>query len=600
MNPRLAASLVLLLPTLTAAQTPHARLSDAFPEKARFAPRVPVRLVVEFDGRPQNTDNISASIWQLDRRIGQCAPIPALPDAHRQQLLPCVLPATDFHGYWVDVVLKDAGGHLLDHRPTAIDISSNWKKFPRYGYLAHYNVDEGTDPKSWIDELNRFHINGLEFYDFQYRHDQPLAGTIADPAKQWKDIAGRTVDGGIVRELIDEAHHHNMMAMAYNASYSAYDDVFTRKKNPLPLQWATWSTPDGPRTAATAKRLAIRGDHWSTGSLFYMNQNDPGWQRYIFGQMHHLFAVYPFDGWHIDTFGEKGGYSFGGSHIDYVAGFPGYIDSASAYLHKSIVFNAVNAVGQVRTAHSAADIVYSELWDDHETFASLLDTAEQIHVANPEDGVVFAAYVHRRETSDPPAPAARQFNPPAVLLTDAAIFASGAAHIELGDGDRMLSSEYFPADRGLTLSASLRTALRHNYDYLTAYENYLRDGTTPAAIKVRIANHPTDARGLPETIWDIAREKNGISIIHLINLLGSRDPHWRDVEMSRPEPTLLQDLRLEIVDAPGVRSAGWASPDVDGGKFHPLHFAKKRLNGVAVIQLTVPTLCYWDTIFLSR
>jgi dextranase len=118
--------------------------------------------------------------------------------------------------------------------------------------------------------------------------------------------------------------------------------------------------------------------------------------------------------------------------------------------------------------------------------------------------------------------------------------------------------------------------------------------------KVKIANQPTDALGLPETIWTLARSKNGTSIIHLINLLGSRDPHWRDVEMTRPEPPLLQDLRLEIVGALEVRAAGWASPDVDSGKFRPLHFEKKHLNGVAVIQLTIPTLCYWDTIFLSR
>ncbi len=46
-----------------------------------------------------------------------------------------------------------------------------------------------------------------------------------------------------------------MMAMAYNASYSAYDDVFSRPKHQLPLKWAIWDTPNVSRTAATAKKL---------------------------------------------------------------------------------------------------------------------------------------------------------------------------------------------------------------------------------------------------------------------------------------------------------------------------------------------------------
>ena len=109
-----------------------------------------------------------------------------------------------------------------------------------------------------------------------------------------------------------------------------------------------------------------------------MNQNDAGWQRYLFSQMRDLFAVYPFDGWHVDTYGDQGGYALDGSRVDYIAGFRSFIDHARADLGKSVVFNTVNALGQDQVAHSSADFVYSELWDDHETFASILETAEQV------------------------------------------------------------------------------------------------------------------------------------------------------------------------------------------------------------------------------
>jgi dextranase len=596
----------LLLPVLvtflgtSCAFAQSAQLTDAYPQKARFAPSEPVNLVIELNGMPERPAKLSATVWQLGKAVGECGPIQLAPGAGNKQILGCSLPHEDFQGYLVTVQLTDATGRPLGERHTAIDVSSDWKRFPRYGYLAHYNPDDGTKPQLWINELNRFHINGLEFYDFQYRHDQPLAGTVAEPAASWKDIAARTINGATLTSLIVQAHRHNMMAMAYNTSYCAFDDGFTRQQNPLPLQWATWNTPDGPRTVATVKSLNLDASDWSTNRLFYMNQNDPSWQQYLFGRMHDLFEVYPFDGWHIDTFGEKGAYAFDGSYVDYIAGFRSYIDHASAVLHKRIVLNTVNALGQEYVARSAADFVYSELWVDHETFASILETAEQVHLANPRAGMVIAAYVNRREVQDRTKLAVKQFNPPSVLLTDAAIFASGAAHIELGDGDRMLSSEYFPADTRTTVPPALHDSLRSYYDYLTAYENYLRDGATPAAVEIKVSGQLTDELAVPNTLWTIARRKGGVTMVHFINLLGSDDPHWRDIDFNRPEPPLLKTLQVQMASTENIRSVGWASPDFDGGQFHSIPFHIHKSGSTAWIEFTLPELHYWDTVFLSQ
>jgi len=590
----------VLLFQLHSAHPSSLRISDAYPDKARYAPSEPVRVIIELDGTSQGTERLSAILWHLDRVAGTCEPIQLSPASASPQILSCSAPDRAFQGYLVDVQLTSDGGQVLDERRTAIDISPDWKIFPRYGYLAHFSANEGADPKSWMADLNRFHINGLEFYDFQYRHDQPLAGTVAHPQPTWNDIAGRTVDGAVVSDFIAQAHRYNMVAMAYNASYGAYEDVFTRSSNPLPLRWATWATADGPRSAATAKNLPLQASGWSTHFLYYMNQNDAGWQRYLFSQMRDLFAVYPFDGWHVDTYGDQGGYALDGSRVDYIAGFRSFIDHARTDLGKPVVFNTVNALGQDQVARSSAEFVYSELWDDHETFASILETAEQVHLARPGGGVVFAAYVNRNESNDPPLPPAKQFNAPSVLLCDAAIFASGAAHIELGDGDRMLSSEYFPADTRLAVSPALHTALRHYYDYLTAYENYLRGDLQPAAIEVRIDGEPSGPLAVPNTIWTLARRNQDTTMLHLINLLGSSDAHWRDIDMKRPEPPLLNQVPVRVRLAETVRSVGWASPDVDDGQFHPLPFRTYVESGTQWIEFTVPQLKYWDTIFLSR
>jgi dextranase len=574
------------------------RLNDVYPEKARYAPGDPVRLVVELTGQSAAAgDTLSGSVTDLGLEAGNCVPITLTASASSRLELSCSVPATDFRGYMVSVELRSKD-RLLDARRTAVDVSSDWKRFPRYGYLAHYSASEGASPEAWVDELNRFHINGLQFYDFQYRHDQPLAGTPQHPDETWKDIAGREVDASIVRGFIAQAHVHAMMAMAYNASYSAYDDVFTRSQ-PLPLAWGTWPSAQGPRTAATAKSLPLQGTKWVTPKLLYMNQNSVGWQDYLFAQMRTLFEVYPFDGWHIDTFGEKGGYAFDRSRVDYISGFTTYIDRAHAALHKRIVFNAVGTYGQDAIARSDADFVYSELWEDHETFASLSWTAQQVHVANPSKGYVMAAYVNRYEGNPSGRPHADEFNPASVLLADAAIFSLGASHIELGDGDRMLSNEYFPADTQLSVSPQLHGELRHYYDFLTAYEVYLRDSLTPAPASIQIDDLPADPTGVPDTIWTIARQRGSLTMLHLINLLGSDDPHWRDSSNSRPDAPQLKDLHLHLTVPGNVVSVGWASPDSDDGLFHTLSFTKTTDATGTHLSLALPTLHYWDTIFLQ-
>ncbi len=593
--PLLLIAALNLVPSLSG-QT--VRLKDAFPQKARYAPSAPVQLQVELQGSPSLGESLSAAVMDLGKQVGHCGPIILTAHTPASLPLPCSVPRVDFRGYLVTVELHSATGRVLGRRETALDISSDWKRFPRYGYLAHYNQGEDADPVSWIADLNRFHIDGLLFYDFQYRHDQPLAGTVKDPASTWKDIAGREIDASVIRGFLQQAHEHNMMAMAYNASYSAYDDIFTRP-HPLPLQWATWSSASGPRTAQTAKALNLNLPGWSTSKLFYMNQNDPGWQHYIFGQMQQLFDVYPFDGWHIDTFGEKSAYAFDRSRVNFIAGFAPYIDHAHAVLRKRLLFNAVNTFGQNRIANSTADFVYSELWEDNETFASILRSAEQVHIANPRMAYVIAAYLHRREAKDGPPPAATQFNLPSVLLTDAAIFASGASHIELGDGDRMLSNEYFPSDTRLTVSPRLHDSLRHYYDFLTAYEVYLLDQLTPANVAVKIQGYPIDALGVPDTLWSISRQHGATTIVHLINLLGSDDPHWRDISMSRSDAPQLHNLKVELQTAEDVQSVGWASPDVEGGVFHPLHFTRTQSGSQTALTFTLPELHYWDAIILS-
>ncbi len=581
---------------LLAALSPS--IVDAWPERSRYMPNEPADLVVQLGAPPPADATINAVVTDLGHPVGRCPRVRATGGSDGRVKMVCSLPAKDFHGYRVEVFLQDAGGRVLASRSTAVDVSSDWARYPRYGYLSRYSLGEGAKPGAWMEDLARFHINGVQFYDFQYRHEDPLAGTVAKPAAAWKDIAGRPISGAIVRSFIDKAHRHGMMAMAYNASYSAYEDAFARQ-NPLPIRWATWPTANAPRTPTAAKSFDLNLAGWTTSKLFYMNQNDLGWQRYLFERMRQLFAVYPFDGWHIDTFGARTAFAYDGSPVDYVAGFAPYIDAARAALGRRIVFNAVNAIGQAQVARSTADIVYSELWENHETYLDIAATAEEVTLANPGKAHVFAAYVHRRTDKDGVAPANKTFNTPSVLLLDAVIFATGGAHIELGDGGRMLTNEYFPNER-LAMTPELVTSLRGYYDFATAYETLLRGGVRPLPVQTEIVGEQVSGHAVADTVWTFARGTERHAVIHLLNLKGSDDTRWRDIDMSRTIPPVLRNrtVRMTLPFAP--KSVGWASPDVDDGRFHQLPFTARLAPGGRLVEVVLPSLRYWSMLVAER
>jgi dextranase len=286
--------------------------------------------------------------------------------------------------------------------------------------------------------------------------------------------------------------------------------------------------------------------------------------------------------------------------IDYATGFARFADAAHAALKKPVLLNNVGGYGQSAMAASSVDFVYTELWpEDHATYASSLKASDDIHAVSPDKAVVFAAYLHEaladrlREGTNSQKPLS--FNTPAVLLADAVMFASGAAHIELGDGDRMLSHPYFPADAAIIPSSDLRDRLRCYYDFLVSYENYLRDGVKPAPNSIMLSGAAQSQDGTPGTVWTIARQKGRDTILHLINFSGLKKPEWRDDALDAPPAQALSNLKLTVPQ--DVQSAGWASPDVEEGAWHELTI---QHNQAGVPQITLPKLQYWSVVIFRR
>jgi dextranase len=570
----------------------HGFSIDFYPDKARYVPGEKIQLVVLLDSEEAaRPSSLKVKIHQPFSSRSWTRTTTIFRGTDTSIIIPWIAPKKDFQGYLAELFI-----HNKLIKTTGIDVSSDWKKYPRYGYLAWFTPE--IDAHSWIEELNKYHINGLQFYDFQYKHHHPLAGSRVSPQKEWKDIAGRVISGKTVQDFIRSAHNKNMMAFAYNASYAAYADAF-HDGSGVQLEWAAWSDATSPRTESTIKSYGPFPGTWSTPRLLFMNQNHPGWRHYIFSRMSELFAVYPFDGWHIDTYGDRGAYDYQGNPIDFTGGFLSFTDNAKSFLQKRVLFNTVAGIGQESLALSQADFVYSELWDNQQTYPDILKAANDIHAINPAISIVFPAYLHKPLANQLRAGEIRYFNSSSVLLADAVIFASGASHLELGDDIRMLSTEYFPDDKKVILTPELKSRLRDYYDFLVIYQNYLRDDIRPHKIIMHSSNTALDTDGQPGKVWYWSRKKSDWQIIHFINLTGLQKNRWRDNYADYPEVPLIKDMKIEFDSSTPVHKINLVSPDFNQGLPEAVPFSQKKDNSHYQIRSTIPSLHYWDMLIIQ-
>ena len=195
-----------------------------------------------------------------------------------------------------------------------------------------------------------------------------------------------------------------------------------------------------------------------------------------------------------------------------------------------------------------------------------------------------------------------EFDEDSVRLENAAMFASGAFHIQLGDEVTLLASEYYP-NRSKCPTPSLQRALRRYYTFITAYENLLFDGDVEpvddAIPRLALDGARLIASG-NDGVWPVVRRAPTYDMVHLINLVGVDNDLWRD---QSPTPTFLDQgftLRYYADDPGSLSSAYLASPDFDHGVPTSLEMQRGEDERGPYVSVTIPRLEYWDLIFFAR
>ncbi len=559
--------------------------------KARYAARENV--TIKAAEIPENASKLVLTAYHLDKQVGEAIWF-SVGDS-----LVWEAPKEDFQGYLLELTAMDGQGAQLDFAQIGVDVSGTWRRFPRYGYMWDFTAP--VEAKEKLRQMNRFHLNGLQYYDWQYRHHQPVS---KDQSK-WQDWSGREIDGKVLNEHLETAHKYGICNMAYNMIYAANGTYLTDQSG-VKADWRL-------KKANGEDFSIIMGEEQGpTGVLQYFNPLNKNWQEYIFEKQNQVFEAFAFDGWHGDTIGENGrmttslgeplGYDEKDRPIYLVMDcYTQFLNAAkTAIAPHELVFNPVGAQGIDNVSKSNVDVLYAEFWPwDKNTEGEPYVSYNTIHkeilrAAEVSRGksLVVAGYVNYKN------PAAL-FNPPAVLLMEAVCFASGGARIELGNGLNMLSNEYFPDDEKKRMSQSLLNAVTRMYDFIVAYENLLRDGQTPLECRVEMGNAAISHHGEVNKIWVFAKEDNVYSIIHFINLVGT-DNEWRDTEQKKGEPKKQIELEAKVYISKAVESVCLASPDRKDLKPLALSFTKGRDENGPFVTFKISELHYWNMVFIKH
>ncbi|WP_157278618.1 glycoside hydrolase family 66 protein [Olivibacter sitiensis] len=492
-------------------------------------------------------------------------------------------PSDDFKGYLAEIYALHEGEEYLQ-TTIAVDVSSSWIKFPRYGFLSKYPGMSTLQQDEILDNLKRHHITGLQFYDWQYKHHKPLAGTVQSPAPSWLNLFGAQCSGATVKYYIDGAHARNMKAMAYNLIFGAVQDA--EEDGVLP-QWYAYK--DNQRGEIDNHHL----DPPFLSSIYLTNPGNTGWQQFLNGQNNDMYEVYPFDGFHMDQLGNRNmtHYDYDGQSFQMYEGYGSFINAAKAAKpDKFAVLNAVSQYGQPEIAEAASDFLYSEVWDatTYEDLANIIK--ENDRLGNYRKNSVIAGYMNYGLSGSQ-----GFFNTPGVLLTNAVIFSHGGAHIELGE--HMLSNEFFP-NSNLIMRDNLKEAIIGYYDFLTAYQNLLRDGGNWYSPSVTTSGTPVSIASWPARNGQVAsfgKHVGSRDVIHLINFVSASHMEWKDYNGTQAEPVQLSQLQLQIGVNGSVKKVWWASPDVDKAKSNAIDFEQQG----GTISLQLPKLKYWDMIVIE-
>jgi len=528
------------------------------PDKGFYHVGDPVNITV----RASMGTQVQARIFDLTTEVKTLSAALVDGEAILQWTPPPVAP----RGYGVSVEIYDDAGTRIAAQTSAFDVLTRWIDAPRYSFFSDFSAARLTDTPT-TEWLLQHHINGVQFYDWQYRWENLLPET-----ERFDDGLGRPQSMTTIRRLIDMLHAHNIAAMPYTAIYGASAAFYRQHPD-----WGLFNAQD---------KVYDFGEN----SFIDIMNPAPGspWTLHLMGEYADVLDNSAFDGIHIDQYGSpKTGYDHHGQFVDLAEAMPAFINQTAAVVqaHRPGGVTLFNCVGNwpiQAVASAQQDAAYIEVWPPYNDYLDLnriITNAETLGSGKP---VILTAYI----------PPQRTIN---WRLANSVILASGGTHLETGEPETMLADPYFP--KFGTLISEQQPIFRRYYDFQVRYENVLTVATTAAADRqkaVDMGDIRTQGLRARDRVVPIVRDGGTFETISLVNFIGVTGTHWN--APSTTEPTPFSDIQINLaVDRP-IAAVWTASPD-----------AEDSMNAVSLpytvtegtLHVTLPTLHYWSMIVVE-
>lgn len=374
-----------------------------YTDKARYSPgnTVTITATITNNSGSSWSGDVALDIYHLETNIHATTQASTINNGVTTDVtFNWTAPATDYRGYLVEI---DAG--TLGTGITAVDVSSEFVKYPRYAYISEFGDDEtALESAAKVDELAEdYHVNAWQFYDWMWRHDKFFKRTGGTIDATWLDLFDREISWQTIQNQIDAVHDQNGKAMAYAMIYASRENYTTYGLD------ATWGLYED---ALHSNQFDVDFGDGST-YLYLFDPQNTSWQNYIFDEYMDAIDTAAFDGIHVDQMGQRSNvYTYNGSSVDLATRFTPFLDQAKSILTTNnssrdyLTFNIVDgtvdgwAANDVST-HADVDFVYSEIWHQSNSYKQLHDYIESLRSNSGNKAVVLAAYMNYAENIGP-------------------------------------------------------------------------------------------------------------------------------------------------------------------------------------------------------
>lgn len=407
------------------AKPPEEPIEAFLVDKARYTPGEAVTMSLLFDAASDWQGSLHLEVYHLNEKVAEGKKNVQLKKGMKGLEIKWTPPKKDLTGYMVKAYIEGTDQTVT----AAVDVSSDWTHFPRYGYTTEFPRETPEESEAKMKELTQeYYMNGFQFYDWMWRHDVPVYSKTdekGNPIKDengdfiaeeltsdtaYDDLLGRKLYPLAVKQQIQAAQKYNAAAMAYQMNYAArenYEGFGVKKEWGLYRKNAAFPNPDPQKD-----QEGFFFDWVSPPTALYLQDpGNPGWQNYIAKEFNRSVNEFGFDGMHLDQWGWSDNdylYDYDGKERYFSKDYDALINHVKKSLAANnpekdkVTFNMVGGnqhYADVPSPSTQTDFDYSEIWQDQDHYRDVMQVVEDTRAKNGGKAIVIAGYMNYKQAT---------------------------------------------------------------------------------------------------------------------------------------------------------------------------------------------------------